>query len=282
MLLIALAMPSVVLLLLINLYPLGYAGLQSVRDGDLIAPGKFVGLENYAYVLGQPSFLRAVLFTLVFTIVGVFGSWLVGLGFALLLQTVIPARPLFKTLLLLPWVVPIVVTTTAWNFLVATPQSLLPAIGQALGFPSALFLADPVLAQITVCMYKVWVSFPFMMMMTSSALASVDTNVYEAAKVDGATRWQTFRKITLPLIARPTYVSWVLMTIFCVNDFPTIYLLTQGGPTGATTTLVVLAYQTVFQNFQVGHGVAIAFLMTTALILVSVVLFRQIRKAHIE
>src|SRR4029453_4519635 len=140
-------------------------------------------------------------------------------------------------------------------FLVATPQSVLPMIASALGFPNTLFLASPILAQITVCVFKVWVSFPFMMMMTSSALASVDVNVYEAAKMDGATRWQTFRRITIPLIARPTYVSWILMTIFCVNDFPTVWLLTQGGPLNSTSTLIVLAYTTVFQNFQTGPGI---------------------------
>jgi multiple sugar transport system permease protein len=106
--------------------------------------------------------------------------------------------------------------------------------------------------------------------------------VYEAAKVDGAGSWQVFREITLPLISRSTYISWILMTIFCVNDFPTIFLLTGGGPVGSTTSLVVLAYRTVFQDFQVGPGVAIAFMTTVVLIVVSVVLYRQIRKASIE
>jgi multiple sugar transport system permease protein len=132
-----------------------------------------------------------------------------------------------------------------------------------------------------VCVFKVWVSFPFMMLMTSAALAGVDDTIYEAARMDGAGRWQQFRMITLPMIARSTYISWILMTIFCVNDFPTIYLLTGGGPVDATTSLVVLAYRTVFQNFQVGPGVAIAYLMTITLVVVSVALYRQIRKAAI-
>ncbi|MFF2844102.1 carbohydrate ABC transporter permease [Paenarthrobacter sp. NPDC057981] len=275
-------MPAVVLLLLINLYPLGYAGMQSIRDGDLISPGIFVGLANYVNVLSDPVFWQAASFTLVFTVVGVFGSWLVGLGFALLLNGKVPGGAAFKTLLLLPWVVPIVVSTTSWNFLVATPQSILPTIASALGFPNTYFLADPATAQVLVCVFKVWVSFPFMMMMTSSALASVDVNVYEAAKMDGATKWQTFRSITLPLIARPTYVSWILMTIFCVNDFPTVFLLTQGGPLNSTTTLIVLAYQTVFQNFQTGPGIAIAFLMTVVLVIVATALFRQIKKVDFQ
>ena len=83
------------------------------------------------------------------------------------------------------------------------------------------------------------------------------------------------------MISRSTYISWILMTIFCVNDFPTIFLLTGGGPVNATQSLVVLAYQTVFQNFQTGPGVAVAFLMTMVLVVISVALYRQIRKVQI-
>ena len=277
--LLLLVLPSLFLLVLINLYPFIYAFFQSLHDGSLIATGPFVGLQNYTDVMTSPAFWKAAWFTLIFTIVGVFGSWLVGLGLALLLRTKIPGRGTFKVLLMLPWVVPIVVSSTAWNYLLATPDSPIPALLNAIGINSPLFLADPTWAKITVCVFKVWVSFPFMMLMTSAALASVDGVVYEAARMDGASSWQQFRLITLPIIARSTYISWILMTIFCVNDFPTIYLLTGGGPVDATTSLVVLSYRTVFQNFQTGPGVAIAFLMTITLVIVSVVLFRQIKKA---
>ena len=276
-----LILPSVVVLLLINAYPFVYAAIQSVRNGNLINVGSFVGLSNYATVLAGAAFWKAVGFTLIFTIVGVFGSWAVGLGLALLLRTTIPARGFFKVLLLLPWVVPIVVSSTSWNFLVATSDSPLPKLAAALGLGAPLFLADPTLAKIMGCVFKVGGSFPFMMLMTGAALASVDDTIYEAARMDGATRWQQFRLLTLPMIARSTYISWILMTIFCVNDFPTIYLLTGGGPVDATTSLVVLAYRTVFQNFQVGTGVAIAYIMTITLVIISVALYRQIRKAAI-
>ncbi|GAA4428563.1 sugar ABC transporter permease [Georgenia halophila] len=275
------AAPAALLLLLINLYPLIYAAMQSLRDGTLIDTGDFVGPANYREVLSDPGFWNSAGFTLVFTLVGVFGSWVIGLALAMLLRTHIPGGTLFKVLLLLPWVVPIVVSATAWNWLVATPQSPIPVMTQAIGLGNINFLADPTLAQVTVCVFKVWISFPFMMMMMSAALAAVDNNVYEAAKVDGASRWREFTQITLPLISKSTYISWILMTIFCVNDFPTIFLLTGGGPVNATSTLVVLAYRTVFQEFDTGTGVSIAFLMTAVLIVVSVVLFRRIRKVNV-
>jgi multiple sugar transport system permease protein len=273
--------PALILVVLINAYPLVVAASQSVHNGTLIVTGDFVGLSNYADVLTSPRFWTATRFTLIFTIVGVFGSWLAGMGLALLLRTRIPGRGLFKVLLMLPWVVPIVVSATAWNWLVSTPTSPVPAIAANLGFGELHFLADPTLASITVCVFKVWVSFPFMMLMTSAALAAVDTTVYEAAGIDGASRRQQFIHITLPLISRSTYISWILMTIFCVNDFPTIYLLTAGGPVDATSSLVVLAYRSVFQDLLTGPGVAIAFLMTLVLVVVSTALYRQIRKVDI-
>ena len=280
--LLALVTPSVLLLLLINAYPFFSAASESLHSGSLISAGEFVGLDNYKTVLTSPAFWQAAEFTLLYTVVGVFGSWAVGLGMALLLQKDLPGRAVFKVLLLLPWIVPIVVSATAIIYLVDSPSSPIPSLFHALGLGSPLFLANPTWAKVTVCIYKVWVSFPFMMLMASSALAGVDGSVYEAARMDGAGAVQQFRRITLPIIARPTYISWILMTIFCVNDFPTIYLLTGGGPVSATTSLVVLAYRTVFENFQVGPGVAIAFLMTLALVVVSVALYRQIRKAAFQ
>jgi multiple sugar transport system permease protein len=277
---LAFALPSVVLLVLLNLYPVLYAAWQSLHFGDLINAGPFVGLKNYVSVLTSQAFWSTSVFTLIFTVAGVFGSWAVGLGLALLLRTRIPLNGLWKVLLLLPWIVPTVVSATSWNWLLATPQSPGVVLAHALGFGNVLFLADPTLAKVTVCVFKVWISFPFMMMMMSSALASVDTNVYEASKVDGANTWQTFTRITLPMISRTTYVSWILMTIFCVNDFPTVFLLLGQG--GRAQTLVVQAYESVFLNNQVGPGVATAFIMTIVLVIVSVLLYRQIQKVNIE
>lgn len=278
----ALVAPSILLLLLLNAYPLINAAVQALHNGTLIGEGPYVGLDNFAKALADPAFWKAAQFTLVFTLTGVFGSWVIGLALALLMRTKIPGSGIFKVLLLLPWVVPVVVSATSWNWLVATSSSPVPILAKALGFGDVLFLANPALAALTVCVFKVWISFPFMMLMTSAALSSVEPAVYEAARIDGATKKQMFTAITLPLIARSTYISWILMTIFCVNDFPTIYLLTGGGPVDATTSLVVLAYRVVFQNFKTGYGVAIAFLMTFVLIVVSVVLYRQIRKSVIH
>jgi multiple sugar transport system permease protein len=278
----SLVLPSVLLVVLIYGYPAIYAALQSVHNGNLVDVGEYVGLRNFQIDLHNPAFWQSVEFTVIFCLVGVFGIWVVGLALALLLRKRIYARGFFKTLLLLPWVVPVVVTSTAWKWLVATPTSPVPRLAQEFGLGQLLFLDTPGPAKVIVCVYKVWLSFPFMMLMASAALAGVGEELYEAARVDGASTWQQFRLITLPMIARSTYISWVLMFIFCIGDFQSIYLLTGGGPVGSTNTLVVLAYETIFGNFQTGPGIAIGFMMTLLSVLVSVVLFRRIKKVEIS
>lgn len=275
----ALAAPALFLMVVVNAYPVLYAAQQSLHDGSLIAQGPFVGLENYGTVLTDASFWKAVRFTIVFTLCGVLGSWLVGYALALAFRQPFRGRSVLKVAFLLPWIVPVVVTSMSWNWLVATASSPIPRAFSALGLPDVLFLADPTMAVIMVCLFKIWISFPFMFLMMSAALEGIDDTVYEAATVDGAGRVGSLLHITLPLTAKSTYISWVLMSMFTINDFPTIYLLTGGGPVDSTTSLVVLAYRSVFQSFQPGYGVAVAFVMTAALIGISLALFRSIRKA---
>jgi multiple sugar transport system permease protein len=169
----------------------------------------------------------------------------------------------------------------SWNSLLAARDSLLPVVARGLGMGNVMFLGNPVLATTTVCLFKIWISYPFMMMMCAAALESVETSVYEASEIDGANRWQQFLFIVFPMTARSTYISWILMAVFCINDFPTIYLLTKGGPLQATTSLIVLAFRTVFFDFLPGNGLAIAFFMTVIMIALSAVLLRQIRRSSL-
>jgi multiple sugar transport system permease protein len=154
-------------------------------------------------------------------------------------------------------------------------------IAQHLGLGALYFLTSPALAKTLVCLFKVWLSFPFMMLMMSAALSSVEIDIYEAASVDGAGPWQRFKDVTLPLIARPTYISWILMFIFCIGDFQSIYLLTGGGPVGASTTLVVLSYETVFGDFQTGQGTAIGLIVAVVSVIVASWLFRRIKRVRL-
>jgi len=274
-------LPSMLMVAIIYAYPLFFSGWLSVHNGTLLNSGSYVGLQNFSAALSNPAFWQAANFTLIFTVVGVFGSWAVGLGLAILLRQRVHGKNLFKALLLLPWVVPVVVSATSWQWLVATPGAPIPVIAQHLGLGTLYILTNPALAKTLVCLFKVWLSFPFMMLMMSAALASVEEDVYEAARVDGAGPWQQFKRVTLPLIAKPTYISWILMFIFCIGDFQSIYLLTGGGPVGATTTLVVLSYQTVFGDFQTGQGMAIGLIVAVISVVVATGLFQRIKRSRI-
>jgi multiple sugar transport system permease protein len=276
----ALLAPSLILLIILNVYPLAFAVGQSVHNGNLLQQGEFVGLANYARVLGDERFWDAARVTLIFTAAGVLGSAAVGLGLALTFKAGLPGAKALRILLLLPWVIPVVVSTATWQWILSTPSSPARVITRSLGLGDVLFLADPTLALITLCVFRIWIAYPFMMMMSSAALESIDRELYEAATVDGASPIKQFAFITWPLIAKPTYISMLLMTIFTVNDFGSVYLLTGGGPAGATTTLPVLSYLLVFREFFTGPGVAVSILMSIALIALSVFLYRLIRRSH--
>ena len=279
--LVLMVLPSILMVAIIYAYPLFFSGWLSVHNGTLLNSGSYVGLQNFTAAFNDPAFWQAATFTLVYTVVGVFGSWAVGLGLAILLRQRVHAKSLFKAFLLLPWVVPVVVSATSWQWLVSNPGSLVPTVARNLGLGTLFFLTNPALAKTLVCVFKVWLSFPFMMLMMSAALASVEEELYEAARVDGASPWQQFKRVTLPLIAKPTYISWILMFIFCIGDFQSIYLLTGGGPVGASTTLVVLSYQTVFGDFQTGQGMAIGLIVALISVIVATVLFQRIKRVRI-
>jgi multiple sugar transport system permease protein len=257
-----LATPSIVILCLIGVYPIIYAVYQSLRSGTLISSGSFVGLANYKYVLTNSTFWSSARFTLIFTLAAVVGSYLVGLALALTFQAGFPGARIIKPLLLLPWVVPVVVSMTSWGWLIGTGQGLADEFTHALGLGDVGFLATPTNAVISVSVVKIWESFPFMLLVLGAAMETIDPTLYEAARVDGAGWWASTRHITLPLLRNVSFMTWILMAIFSVNDFPTVWLLTGGGPVGATQSLVVYAYELVFQEFHTGQGIAIAIFAT--------------------
>jgi ABC-type sugar transport system permease subunit len=127
-------------------------------------------------------------------------------------------------------------------------------------------------------MVKIWRSFPFMMLSLLAALQTIDRNLYEAAQLDGASRWQLFRYITFPHLTGISVVLWILMTIWTVNDFDTPFLLTQGGPSNATENLVLLAFRYTFRSNDVGLGSAVAVVSLIILMVLALILLRQQRR----
>lgn len=260
-----LLLPSVALIALINIYPLAAGFLYSLRDGTLIQAGQFVGIANYSELLTDPEFLHALVFSALFAFFGVFGSYVIGFGLALLLDQDIPGRGFFRVALLLPWIIPSIVSIVSWRWLIADQSGLVNQILGVVGLGPVYFLSTGGLAMFSVIVVKIWRSFPFMMLSLLAALQAINREMYEATAVDGAGPWQSFRFITFPLLLPMSVILWILMTIWSVNDFDTPYLLTMGGPSNATENLSVLAYLETFNRTQIGVGAAVAF--TTMLIL---------------
>jgi ABC-type sugar transport system permease subunit len=271
----ALFLPSLALILLINAYPFLTGFLYSLRDGTLLKTGDFVGLANYAALLRMEDFQYSLQFSALFALCNVVGSYVIGLGLALLLNQDMPGRGFFRVALLLPWIIPSIVSIVSWRWMIADQNGL---FNQALGLLNLgpiYFLGSSDTAIFSVIMIKIWRSFPFMMVSCLAALQSIDRDLYEAAEIDGAGRWQSFRDITLPQIAGISVVMWVLMTIWSVNDFETPWLLTQGGPSNATENLIILAYKYTFTRNDVGIGSAIAVVSLIILMALAIFLLRR-------
>lgn len=275
---LGLLLPSLVLVAGILGYPLLSGLSQSLRDGTLLRPGSFVGLENYRDLLARPEFYRALSFTALFTAVSVVGSYLLGLGLALLLNLNVPGRGVFRVSLLLPWILPSVVSIICWRWMISDEQGLVNVVRGWFGGAPIYFLSSEHWAVVSVFVVKVWRSFPFMLISLLAALQTVDRTLYEAAQIDGASRWQTFRFISWPHLTGISVVLWILMAIWTVNDFDTIWLLTGGGPSDATQSLITLAFNDTFTRGNVGQGAAGAVVMLVLLLGLASLLLRRPRR----
>jgi ABC-type sugar transport system permease subunit len=272
---ILLLIPSIVLILLIFGYPFLTGLLYSFQNGSLLAPGQYVGLQNYTSAFSDPEFLYALGFSALFAVFSVVGSYLIGLGLAILLVKEFPLRGLCRVLLILPWILPPLVSIVSWRWLIQDQHGSVNVLLSWVHLGPIFFLSDTRWAVVSVIVVKIWISFPFMMISLIAALQTIDGTLYEAARIDGAGRWDTFRYVTFPGIRNISIILWILMTIWSVNDFTTPWLLTQGGPANATESLMILAYKDTFARNTVGAGSAVAVISLIILMLLAFVMLRM-------
>ena len=268
-------LPSILLIVAVIAWPMIVGFGDGFRNGTLLRPGTFVGLDNYVTLLTSDDFHGALSFSVVFAVFNVIGCYTLGLALALLTNQHLPGRGFFRVALLLPWIVPSIVSIVSWRWMLADERALINQIIVGLGGHPIYFLSDSHWAQASVIVIKVWRSFPFMMLSLLAALQGIDRALYEAAEIDGATLRQAFFHITLPQIRNISIVLCLLMTIWTVNDFDTPWLLTQGGPANATESLVLLAYRYTFGRNNVGLGSATSFVTLAILMVIVVMLLRR-------
>lgn len=271
--------PSALILGLITLYPLAYAIVISFKHGSFVALTGFAGVDNYKQLFAHGSlFPGALRFSAIFTFATVAGSYAVGLGFALAVHRVRRGRWLLRMGLLMPWVIPPVVSVVAWRWLINDDDSFANAALGLVGIGPIGFLSSPFWASVMVVLLRIWRTFPFVFLTLFAARQGVPEELYEAAALDGASPWEAFRRITLPQLARVSIVSSLLVAIWSFNDFESIFLLTQGGPSNATYNVVVLGYYEAFFGNDVGVAAAMGVIGLVLLLLLTAVLLRLLRR----
>lgn len=255
------AAPAVIYLVVFQAFPLLQELRFSFTRTSLYTPGDnvWVGLANYLSVIGSSTFHQTVQVTIVYVVVCVVGAVGVGLGSALLLNGEFRGRGVARALMAIPWAAPAVavalIATWMLNAQYGVVNRLLAAVGLAV--PGGLILESPGRALPAILVTTVWELFPFCSVVLLAALQGVPQEVREAATMDGAGPWWSFRVVTWPVIRPTVDLLVLLMTIWSIRRFELIWLMTQGGPVGTTNTLVIDLYSTGFQLFDLGKAAAI-------------------------
>ena len=256
---ILLLLPAIALFSLVVLYPLVNSLYVGLLDKSLLSPGsEFVGLRNLRELL-RDEFWPTLKNTLVFTIGATAVPFVVGFILAVVLNTGLRAQGVLRGAFLFPWLVPSVVVSFLWLWLFNANYGVLNGALRVAGIidTNVNWLSSPTLAMAAVIIAKAWHSFPWMMVMLLAGLQTVPRELYEAAAVDGAGSWQTFWKITVPQLRGIIFIVLLLEFIWNFQQFEIIWVMTNGGPVGATTTFSVALYQAAFEAFDLGKAGAI-------------------------
>lgn len=259
------AIPAIIFLLAFVLYPVIYNIALSFTDASLSAKKAvhFVGIKNYVRMFSDKLFKQYFWNTCKWTFWSVAGQILLGLGIALLISRPMKGATAIRSFLLIPYVVPAITLALIAKWIFNSDYGIVSYWLQQAGLlearQSLLAMKGP--AMWVVVILNIWRSYPFPMLIYWAALKSIDREMYEAATVDGATKWQSFRYITLPQLRGTTAVLIVLRTIWTATYYDLIQMVTGGGPTGSTTHLPILIYQASFGSFQMGYAASISMIL---------------------
>lgn len=254
--------PVAIYLVFIFAYPMGFSFWLSFRSFGLksliTGVSEFVGLDNIVSVLGDPDFALAARNTLFFTITSMVTQYIIGLALALFFYNNFPLGRSLRSLLVLPWLVPSIVATTAWRFLFQEPDGFINQGLSALGIAGVPWLTSPDFALTSVTIINIWIGIAFNLVLLHSGLQSIPTERYEAAALDGASYWQRLRYVTLPALRPVTAVVLTLGFVYTLKQFDLIWSLTQGGPGNASQLLSTWAYTLTFGVNDFGLGAAVS------------------------
>lgn len=272
--------PTLLILGALVVYPLLYGFYISGFNTNLLQRWNWIGLQNYVTIFTRDSFPHAIKVSLIFSAAVVAGHFLLGILFALVLNQPRRGNAVLRSVLLLPWLIPEVVVGLTWRWM------LNPLYGPVNDFLSKIGLASnidwlgvPGTALLSVIVAAIWKGYPLIMVMVLAGLQSIPSELYEAAKIDGAGGWQSFRYVTLPSLRHVLFVALVLDTVWWFKHYTIIWTMTQGGPVSATDVVSVEIYQTAFSGFRFGEAGAMSVVVFTICLALSFVYRRLLAHA---
>lgn len=261
-------LPAAVLLLLFLTYPLGLGVWLGFTDAKVGRAGEWVGIENFQFLIGDSVTQLALFNTLFYTIVASVFKFVLGLWLAIMLNRRLPFQSFFRAVVLLPWIVPTALSAIAFWWIFDAQFSIISWALVKMGWMNHYidFLGNPWNARISTIAANVWRGIPFVAISLLAGLQTISPSYYEASAIDGATPWQQFRHITLPLLSPIIAVVMTFSVLFTFTDFQLIYVLTRGGPLNATHLMATLAFQRAIPGGALGEGAAIATMMVPFLL----------------
>jgi multiple sugar transport system permease protein len=262
--------PALAVVLLVVMFPLLYSLTTSFMAFRLVPPRppRFVGTDNYVELLGQARFWTTVATTTTIAVISVALQYVIGFAVALALHARLPGTPFFRVVFLIPMLLAPVAVALIARMMFNPTMGPLNAVMSALGFPNLPFLTDPTFALASIIAVEVWMWTPFVILLMLAGLATLPQDIYEAASLEGASRWRQFWDITFPMLVPISAAVVFIRLIESYKVMDTVFVMTGGGPGITTETLTLFAYQEGFKKFNLGYTAALSFLM---LIVVTVI-----------
>ena len=261
-------LPALGLLAVFLTYPLGLGVYMAFTDTTIGRPGIWVGLENFEYLFTDPIFWNAIFFSVFYTAVATIGKFALGLWLALLLNQHLPFKSMLRAIILLPWIVPTVLSAIAFWWMYDPQFSIISWLMIDLGLRETNidFINTAWPARWSLIAANIWRGIPFVAISLLAGLQTISPSLYEAALLDGSTAWQRFRFITFPMLLPILAIGMTFSIIFTFTDSQLVYAITRGGPVNSTHLLATLAFQRGIPGGQLGEGAAIAVSMIPFLV----------------
>ena len=261
-------LPTAALLIAFLSYPLGLGTWLGFTDAKIGRPGEFIGLENFEFLWGDAVTRLALFNTIFYTTVASIIKFVLGLWLALLLNKHLPFKAFLRAIVLLPFIVPTALSAIAFWWIYDSQFSIISWALQRMGLIHGYidFLGDPWNARFSTIAANIWRGVPFVAITLLAGLQTISPSYYEAASLDGASPWQQFRHVTLPLLTPIIAVVMTFSVLFTFTDFQLIYVLTRGGPLNATHLMATLSFQRAIPGGSLGEGAAIATAMVPFLL----------------